>query len=115
MNLRRKPLKVTIQYFEGCPHWRIADARLRSVLRDLSRNDVHVSLELIESPDHAARVGFHGSPTVLVDGRDPFATGAEPGGMTCRVYTTDEGRQGAPTEAQLRTLFTDDKVRNPPN
>lgn len=23
------------------------------------------------------RLGFHGSPTILVDGQDPFATGAE--------------------------------------
>ena len=115
MNLRKKPLTVTIQYFDGCPHWRIADARVRSVLRDLSRNDVNVEQELIESPDHATRVGFHGSPTILVDGRDPFATGAEPEGITCRVYPTDEGRQGAPTEAQLRTLFTDERGRNLPH
>jgi hypothetical protein len=108
-HVRRKPLKVTIQYFEACPHWRIADARVRSVLRDLSRNDVHVEQELIESPDEAARVGFHGSPTILVDDRDPFATGAEPVGMYCRVYATDEGRQGAPTEAQLRTIFTGER------
>ena len=78
------------------------------MLRDLSIPDVKVDHELIESPEHATRVGFHGSPTILVDGRDPFATGAEPHGMTCRVYVTDEGRQGAPTKSQLRTLFTRD-------
>jgi len=108
-HVSKRSLKVTIQYFEGCPHWRIADARLRSVLRDLFRNDAHVEQELIESSEHAARVGFHGSPTILVGERDPFATGAEPVGMYCRVYATDEGRQGAPTEAQLRTLFTGDR------
>jgi hypothetical protein len=101
-------LKVTIQYFDGCPHWRVADARLQRALRDLSRSDVIVEYELIESPEHAARVGFRGSPTILVGGRDPFATAAEQVGMMCRVYGTDEGRQGAPTESQLRRVFARD-------
>ncbi|TMF81867.1 MAG: thioredoxin family protein [Chloroflexi bacterium] len=102
-------MKITIQYFEGCPHWTIAETRLRRVLRDLSIPDVNVEHQVIESPAHAARVGFHGSPSILVDGSDPFATGTEPEGMTCRVYATEEGWQGAPTELQLRTIFTRDE------
>ncbi|TMC39213.1 MAG: thioredoxin family protein [Chloroflexi bacterium] len=98
-------MKITIQYFEGCASWKIADARVRNVLRDLSRPDVDVEYQLIGSPDDAERVGFHGSPTILVDGRDLFANGTEPVGFTCRVYTTDEGRQGAPAESQLRDLL----------
>jgi hypothetical protein len=53
----------------------------------------------------AERVGFRGSPTILIDGRDPFATGAEPIGMSCRVFRTEDGAQGAPTEAQLREVL----------
>jgi hypothetical protein len=47
---------------------------------------VKLEYQLIDSPQTAERVGFHGSPTILIDGRDPFVTGAEPIGMTCRVY-----------------------------
>jgi len=78
------------------------------VLRDLARSDVKVVQQLIESPEQAERVGFRGSPTILVDGRDPFATGGEAIGMTCRIYATDEGHQGAPTESQLLRLFARD-------
>lgn len=98
-------MKVTIQYFDGCPHWKLADERVRSVLRELSRADVNLDYQLIDSPEVAEQVGFRGSPTVLVDGRDPFATGTEPVGMTCRVYRTENGAEGAPSSEQLRTLL----------
>lgn len=99
-------MKITIQYFDGCPHWQLVDQRVQRVVQGLARDDVEVEYQLIDSPETAARVGFHGSPTILVDGRDPFVTGAEPIGLTCRVYRTDEGAQGAPTEDQLRKILT---------
>jgi hypothetical protein len=101
-------MKITIQYFEGCPHWKLADEPVRRVLQDLSRPDVKLKYQLIDSPEIAEQVGFRGSPTILVDGRDPFTTGAEPAGLTCRVYQTEEGAQGAPSEAQLRNLLARD-------
>lgn len=99
-------MRVTIQYVKGCPHWRLADQRVREVIRELGGADATVEHQLIESPETAERLGFHGSPTILVDGRDPFATGGEPVGMSCRVFQTEEGVQGSPTEAQLRRVLT---------
>jgi hypothetical protein len=101
-------MRITIQYFEGCPHWKLADERIQGVLRTLGRDDVKMEHQLIDSPQMAERVGFHGSPTILIDGRDPFVTGAEPVGMICRVYRTDEGNQGAPTVADLQRLLSRD-------
>ena len=98
-------MKITIQYFDGCPHWKLADQRVRRVLEGMSADDVTLDYELIDSPETAERVGFHGSPTILVDGRDPFVTGIEQVGMSCRVFRTDEGIQGAPTKAELRKLL----------
>jgi hypothetical protein len=98
-------MNVTIQYFDGCPHWKLADERVRRVLEDASTGDVTLEYELIDSPESAERVGFHGSPTILVDGRDPFVTGIEQVGMSCRVFRTEDGIQGAPTEAELRKLL----------
>jgi len=57
---------------------------------------VTLEYQRIDSPETAERIGFHGSPTILVDGRDPFAGGAEPVGMTWQVYRTEQGAQGAP-------------------
>ena len=99
-------MKVTIQYFDGCPHWKLADERVRRVLDGVSTGDVTLEYELIDSPERAERVGFHGSPTILVDGRDPFVTGDEPIGLTCRVFRTEAGTEGAPTEAQLRKVLS---------
>jgi len=52
--------RVTIQYFDECAHWKLADGRVQQVLRDLSRTDVKVEHQRIESPEQAARTGFHG-------------------------------------------------------
>ena len=98
-------MKVTIQYFDGCPHWKLADERVRRVLEGASTDDVTLEYELVNSPEKAERVGFHGSPTILVDGRDPFVTGDEPVGLTCRVFRTEAGVEGSPTEAALRKVL----------
>jgi hypothetical protein len=98
-------MKITIQYFEGCPHWKLADERVRHVLKDVSADDVTLEYQFIDSPETADRLGFLGSPTILIDGRDPFVTGTEQAGMSCRVFRTEAGVQGAPTEEQLRKVL----------
>lgn len=95
-------MQVTLQYFDGCPHWRIADARLRALVAELGFELVH---EVIATPQAAEAVGFRGSPTILVDGVDPFASGSEPIGLTCRLYHTPQGPTGAPTRDQLRAVL----------
>jgi glutaredoxin len=102
---RRRAMRITVQYFDGCPHWKLADRRLANVLQGLDGDKFTLEYQLIESPEMAERVGFRGSPTILIDGRDPFATGAEPIGMSCRVFRTENGVQGAPTEKQLREVL----------
>jgi hypothetical protein len=80
------------------PHWK-HDALVRAPICDPRHRGERAK---------AVLVGFRGSPTILIDGRDPFAMGGEPVGMTCRVYRTDSGAQGAPTEAQLLKLLSRD-------
>jgi hypothetical protein len=94
-------MQVTVLYFDGCPHWRTAEARVREALLRLRRDDVTVARRLVDSTEQAEAEGFRGSPTILVDGRDPFAGSQTPGGLSCRVYTTPAGLAGAPTVAQL--------------
>jgi hypothetical protein len=93
---------VTLLYFDGCPNWQVADQRLRRLA-----DEVAFTLERrqIDTPAEAEQAGFRGSPTVLVDGNDPFATGDEPSGLACRVYATEDGPQGAPTLEQLRAVL----------
>ena len=49
----------------------------------------------------AQALGFTGSPTLLIDGRDPFRNPAIPPSLSCRVYQTPDGLAGSPTVAQL--------------
>lgn len=93
-------MEIQLQYFDGCPHWRVADERLAVIAAE--RPDITVTRHLVLTNEEAERAGFHGSPTILIDGVDPFA-GMDAGvGMACRVYQTPDGPSGAPTLEQLR-------------
>ena len=46
----------------------------------------------VADDDAAGALGFVGSPTVRVDGRDVQPPGDEPVGLTCRVYRLRDGR-----------------------
>lgn len=94
---------ITLRFFEGCPNWQIAKERIEHALVDLGQSRT-LRLERVETPAQADEVGFRGSPTVLIDGRDPFpATG--PTGLSCRIYRTDDGMEGAPSIDQLIAAF----------
>ena len=53
------------------------------------------------SPQDAERLRFRGSPTVLINGSDPFARESDPVGLSCRVFRTPGGLKGAPTVEML--------------
>lgn len=72
----QRAMRVTLQYFDDCPNWRVAE-----------------------------RCRFRGSPSILVDGVDPFAIADHPFGFSCRVYTTPHGPAGSPTIDQLREVL----------
>jgi hypothetical protein len=51
---------------------------------------------------------MHGSPTLLIDGQDPFADPDTPSSLSCRLYRAPDGRQqGAPSVADLRGVLHD--------
>lgn len=94
-------MKVELLYFDGCPNWLEADARLREALEAVESGDVEVERLLVSTPKEAEEVGFLGSPTVLVNGVDPFAEPGAAVGLSCRLYRTPAGLAGAPTVEQL--------------
>lgn len=93
-------MDVTLLYFDGCPSWQRADQLLSALADDLGFT---LTRRKVETQEEAETLGFRGSPSILVDGRDVFAEGDEPAGLSCRVYQTPQGPAGAPTEEQLRT------------
>ena len=96
---------VTLLLSADCPNRQMADARLREALALAGRDDVRVEHRLVTTPEQAEAAGFRGSPTVPVNGRDPFADPAAPAGLSCRVYPTEAGLAGAPTVEQLLAVL----------
>jgi hypothetical protein len=95
-------MQVKVLYFDDCPNWKMARRRLQDALLAAGLADaVDVSYQTVETADEAARVGFRGSPTILVDGRDPWADSGTTGGLSCRIYRTEHGPEGSPSVAQL--------------
>ena len=94
-------MHLTVLAVPGCPNVSVLDDRLAAVLE--GRPGVSVSHEVISSEADAARWGMHGSPTLLIDGVDPFAEPGQPPSMSCRLYRDDDGQAaGAPSAGHLR-------------
>lgn len=94
---------VTLLFFADCPNWRRTDAYLRRLRGELQFT---LAYQEVTTPGEATQLRFPGSPTILVDGRDPFPTEATPGGLSCRIYATPDGAQGSPTPDQLREALS---------
>lgn len=95
-------MKLELLYFDDCPNWEVAAERLETVA---THRGLVVERRIVSSAEEAEAAEFRGSPTVLVDGRDPFATGGEPFGLACRVYQTPDGPAGSPTVQQLEAVI----------
>jgi Alkylmercury lyase len=94
-------MQLTVLAVPGCPNAPVLSGRLAAVVD--GRAGVSVSHQVICDEDEAARWAMHGSPTLLIDGADPFAEPGQPPSMSCRLYRDDDGRtSGAPSASQLR-------------
>lgn len=93
-------MKVELLWSPGCPNWQEAHRRLQQALPSAGV-EAQVVLVEVALPEDAERLRFRGSPTILVDGGDPFAEESDPVGLSCRVFRTPDGLRGAPTVEQL--------------
>jgi hypothetical protein len=93
-------VKVQLLYFDGCPHWTAMEERLRQALVHAGNSQL-IERVLVETPEAADELRFAGSPSILLDGRDPFPTPSKKFGLTCRMYPTPGGPAGTPTVDQL--------------
>jgi hypothetical protein len=99
-------VKVELLTVSDCPNRALALERLKDALTAAGVPDLQVAERVIDDPDEATAAGMHGSPTVLVDGHDPFAKPATEASVSCRLYRTDGGLAGAPSVADLIAAFT---------
>lgn len=99
-------MDVELLVVPECPNEAVADDLIRAALADLGVVAA-VSTTVIESDEQARARGFTGSPTFLIDGRDPFAEPGAAVAVACRVYRTPAGLAGVPAPEQLRTALRD--------
>lgn len=84
-----------------CPNAPLLEQRLTEALAGVP--GVAVQRRVIADDTEAARYGMNGSPTLLIDGVDPFAAPSIRASVSCRLYPGEDGRaQGAPSVAGLR-------------
>lgn len=92
---------ITIQHTPGCPNAALARQRIEAAFSELGRTPPAIVLEEVAGPDDAARLGFQGSPALLIDGVDHFAPGTGVPAFACRTYATTAGPDGAPSIEQI--------------
>ncbi|MFF7129822.1 thioredoxin family protein [Streptomyces sp. NPDC008240] len=98
-------MRITVLTVPGCPHAPVVAERLSQALGD---RDAEVERIEVEDLEQATRLGMTGSPTVLIDGVDPFAVPGAPASLSCRLYRGPDGRiDGAPSLAELRRVLGD--------
>jgi hypothetical protein len=91
---------IELLYFGGCPNWTVARDHLAQALERAQRPGQPIELVEVLTDEQAVALGFPGSPTIRVDGVDPFGSqGASR--LACRLYPTPQGLAGAPTVEQL--------------
>lgn len=103
MNHSETP-RVTVLTVPDCPNAPLVHERITEALQGRA-----VPVEWIEvhDADEAVRHRMTGSPTLLLDGVDPFAHDDAVPSLSCRLYRHADGTaDGAPTVADLRRILT---------
>ena len=83
-------MELTVLAVPGCPNVQVLEQRLAEALS--GRPGVTVARRVIADAAEAARQGMHGSPTLLVNGQDPFAAPGAVPAVACRMYPGEIGR-----------------------
>jgi hypothetical protein len=96
-------MRVELLFWDGCPSHTKALAELREAMMDVALDPSTIVLREVETQAEATLERFVGSPTIRIDGLDVQPPGAEPAGLTCRVYHRRNGRiSPTPDPADVR-------------
>lgn len=102
-------MKLEIVHVPDCPNVAPLEQRLDEALAG-SPTPVERSRRVVTDLESAAEAGMTGSPTLLVNGVDPFAEPDAMPSMSCRLYRGDDGWPLAvPSVATLRQVLTADQ------
>ena len=95
-------MRVQVLHVPGCPNAAVLTDRL---LR-LAVGPASIERHLVPDLETAATLGMNGSPTLLIDGVDPFGRPGLRPSLSCRLYPDENGSlSGAPSVTQLRQVL----------
>ena len=93
-------LKVEFLYFNECPAHRQALVNLKAALQE-SNNQADLTTVDVRSAEQAEKVGFQGSPSIRVNGKD--LDGRNDGfSFACRIYNIDGKITPTPTKEFIK-------------
>jgi len=102
---REKPMKLEILQLPNCPNVALLERRIAEAVA-VKHIDVAIKRRVLTNRDAATAAGMTGSPTLLVDGEDPFAESGLVPSLSCRLYPADGGGvDGAPSVTALRAAL----------
>lgn len=97
-------MRVELLHVPGCPSAGPLLDRLAELLE--GRPDAYVQARAVATVRQAAETGMTGSPTLLIDGTDPFRTPGATPSVSCRLYRNEDGQvTGLPSSGQLRAAL----------
>ncbi len=90
-------IKIEYQYFEDCPNHKKLHQNLLEAIKGIE-DKIEIKYILVENSETAKRIGFRGSPTMLINGEDfeGMPPQEEPS-LSCRVY-----KNGIPTTEDIK-------------
>jgi hypothetical protein len=94
-------VEIELLTVPDCPNRRTVLDRLDAALVVLGNPSAHITERVIDDPTEARAAGMRGSPTILLDGRDPFADADLDTSVSCRLFRSTDGVEGAPSVDQL--------------
>ncbi|MEU2134992.1 hypothetical protein [Streptomyces sp. NPDC018352] len=95
-------MRIEVVVVKECPNEQLAVGRLRQALEASGLHEADVVTRVVTDQAEAERIDFTGCPSILINGDDPFAEAGRGQGVTCRLYRTPEGLDGAPSISQLQ-------------
>lgn len=102
----RVDVDIDLLTVPDCPNRQAALDRVGAALRLLGNPSVNIAERIINDPEEAKAAGMRGSPTILVDGQDPFAGPDVDTSVSCRLFPSNGTFDGAPSVEQLVTAMS---------
>ena len=95
-------MRIEFLWYRDCPSWEEALADLEEEMRAHGLDRELLEVREVATEADAEALGFPGSPTIRIDGRDIIDPDEQPQGLNCRIYRLRDGRVSAiPDRADL--------------